>query len=519
MFDPKRIREEAQKDFEKSWRESVKLLPEGGSFRLERKESRHPLWKVIERARNALLEMGFSETVVPTIIHRHEVYRQYGPQAPLILDRIFFLSVLERPDIGIDQEKIEKLKEISPELEIPKLQQILRRYKLGEISADDLVEVMMDELGLSEEQASLALSLFKEFTELKPQTSEMTLRSHTTAGWFTVLREAMKREPLPLQFFSIGPKYRREQRLDPSHLYESWTASLVVMARELGLKDGVKITEEFLGRLGYPRLEFRFKRATSKYYAPGTEFEVFVKHPISGEPIEVGDGGMYSPVALANYEILYPVFNLGVGLERIAMLETGETDIRKLVYPYLYLPASFTDEQLTKMLEFIETPKTPEGLQIAERIEKVAREKKDEPSPCSFPVWEGTLLGRKVRVEIFEHEEGKKLVGPAGFNELYIYQGDLLGIDPEWKEAREVMERGVCVGLNYMRAFAMLAARRIEEACERGEKSVEVEVKTVRHPSDINIRLKEPLQYHITSNRKRVDIRGPVFTSVRAQID
>jgi len=44
-------------------------------------------------------------------------------------------------------------------------------------------------------------------------------------------------------------------------------------------------------------------------------------------------------------------------------------------------------------------------------------------------------------------------------------------------------------------------------------------VKTVRHPSDINIRLKEPLQYHITSNRKRVDIRGPVFTSVRAQID
>jgi O-phosphoseryl-tRNA synthetase len=520
MFDVRKIKKEAGEDFEKTWMESSKLLPEGGKFRRQLKTSRHPLWEMIERARKVLLEMGFAEIVVPTLIHKYEVYRQYGPQAPIILDRIFFLSVLDRPDIGISEEKGRELKKISEKIDPSVLQQIFRRYKLGEISSDDLVEVVMGELGLSEEQAGRVLSLFREFAELQPKPTEMTLRSHTTAGWFTVLREMMKREPLPLQLFSIGPKYRREQRLDPSHLYESWTASLVVMAEELGLADGIEITKEFLRKMGYEKVEIKTKKATSKYYAPQTEFEAFISHPQTGELVEVGDGGMYSPIALANYEIPHPVFNLGVGLERLAMVETGEGDIRMLVYPYLYLPAAFTDEQLARMVRPLHAPQTREGLEIAGGIERVAWERRDEVAPCSFPVWEGELLGRKVKVEIFEHEEGKRLVGPAGFNELYVYQGNLIGVPPSgWKEAEEVRKKGAPVGISYMRAFALLAAARVEEACRRGENSVEVEVKNVRNPSDINLRLEEPFEHHLTSNKKRIDVRGPFFTSVRARLE
>jgi O-phosphoseryl-tRNA synthetase len=519
-LDTKKIVEEAERDFEKAWAESVRLLPEGGGFELKPKAKRHPLWEVIERARRVLLEMGFAETLVPTLVHKYEVYRQYGPQAPIILDRIFFLSVLERPDIGISGEKEEELRKISERLDVGALQRILRRYKLGEIPSDDLPEVVMEELGLSEEQAGRVLSLFKEFKELQPQPTEMTLRSHTTAGWFTVLREMMKREPLPLQLFSIGPKYRREQRLDSSHLYESWTASLVVMAEELGLADGIKITREFLRRMGYEKVELKTKKATSKYYAPQTEFEVFVAHPKTGEPVEVGDGGMYSPIALANYEIPYPVFNLGVGLERLAMVETGERDIRVLVYPYLYQAVSFTDEQLARMVRPSRAPVTGEGMEIAGRIERVAREKKDEVAPCSFLVWEGNLLGRRVRVEIFEHEEGKKLVGPAGFNELYVYQGNLIGIPLSgWERAEEIRKGGVPVGMSYMRAFALLAAASIEEACRQGKNSIEVEVKNIKNPSDINLRLEEPFEYYVTSHQKKIDVRGPFFTTVRALIE
>jgi O-phosphoseryl-tRNA synthetase len=518
-FDIRKIVEEAEKDFEKTWIESGKLLPLGGEFELKPKGRRHPLWEVIEKARRALLEMGFTETIVPTLIHKYEVYRQYGPQAPIILDRIFFLSVLERPDIGISKEKEEELRKISGSLDITRLQRIFRRYKVGEISADDLPEVLMEELNLNEEQAGRVLSLFKEFRELQPKPTEMTLRSHTTAGWFTVLREMMKREPLPLQLFSIGPKYRREQRLDSSHLYESWTASLVVMDEELGLKDGIKITKEFLRRMGYEKVELKTKKATSKYYAPQTEFEVFVTHPTTKELVEVGDGGMYSPIALANYEIPYPVFNLGVGLERLAMIETGEKDIRVLVYPYLYLPVSFTDEQLAGMIRFIHRPQTKEGLEIVKAIEKIAWERRDEIAPCSFLVWSGKVLEREVCVEIFEHEEGKKLVGPAGFNELYVYEGNLIGIPPSgWEKAEEIRKKGIATGITYMRAFAMLAAAKIEEACRQGKNYVEVEIKNIKNPSDINLRLDEPFEYYITSSKKKIDVRGPFFTSVRATI-
>jgi O-phosphoseryl-tRNA synthetase len=519
-LDTKKIREEAEKDFEKAWIESAKLLPEGGKFELKSKTKKHPLWDIIERARRVLLEMGFTETVVPTLVHKYEVYRQYGPQAPIILDRVFFLAVLDRPDIGISEEKEKELKKISENLDLVALQRIFRRYKLGEISADDLPEIIMEELHLNEEQTSRVLSLFKEFRELQPRPTEMTLRSHTTAGWFIVLREMMKREPLPLQLFSIGPKYRREQKLDSSHLYESWTASLVIMDEELGLTDGIKVTKEFLRRMGYEKVELKTKKATSKYYAPQTEFEVFIEHPKTGELIEIGDGGMYSPIALANYEIPYPVFNLGVGLERLAMIETGEKDIRALVYPYLYQVVYLTDEQLAKMVNLLRVPQTREGMEIAERIEKVASEKKDEIAPCSFVVWEGDLFGRRVKVEIFEHEEGKKLVGPAGFNELYVYQGNLIGIPPSgWKLADEIRRLGIPVGINYMRAFAMLAAATIEEACREGKKSVEIEVKNIKNPADINLCLQAPFEYYLTSQQKKIDVRGPFFTSVRATIE
>ena len=78
------------------------------------------------------------------------------------------------------------------------------------------------------------------------------------------------------------------------------------------------------------------KKATSKYYAPQTEFEIFIQHPKTNEWIEIGDGGFYSPVSLAQYNIEYPIFNVGFGIERICMILTEVEDIRKLVYPYFY---------------------------------------------------------------------------------------------------------------------------------------------------------------------------------------
>lgn len=522
-YDVAKIRAGAKRDYEAAWLETAKLIKkEGQLFTLQKKSKRHALFNLIAKTRWALLELGFTEVIVPSIIEKKEVYAQYGPEAPVILDRIYFLAGLERPDIGIGQKKLQDIRKIVPKFnKVKKLQAIFKRYKRGAIGADDLVEVLVKELGLKEAQASGIISLFTEFKKLKPVPMDLTLRSHTTAGWFAVLREILKREPLPLQLFSIGPKFRREQRLDPTHLYESWTASVVVAAEDISLEDGQRIVREIMYKLGFADVKFVTKAATSKYYAPQTEFEVFVKHPKTGEYIEVGDAGFYSPVALSNYSIAHPVFNLGVGLERVLMIKTGETDIRALVYPYLYKTATFSDEELAATIKPERGPSTEAGKEIAAAIVETAKQHADEPSPCEFKAYAGELAGRQVIVKVIEPESNTKLIGPAGFNEIYVYDGNVVGVPPKGWEKDEflnsVRSKGTATGITYMDAFAALAAQEIEQAAQRGDKEAKVRVRAAKALSDINLEIDEAAQRYITSNKKRIDVRGPVFTTVVAE--
>jgi O-phosphoseryl-tRNA synthetase len=522
-FDIRRLRQLAEQDFERAWQEGGKLVErEGRRFEPAAKGKTHPLYDLIQRVRGVLLKLGFTEIPVPMIVDKREVYRQYGAEAPVILDRVFFLATLERPDIGISKRKLEEIRRAVPGFDrVEELQAVFRRYKLGQIAADDLVEVISRELGIDEQRAGRILSLFEELRELRPVPTNLTMRSHLTSGWFEVLQAMRFRESLPIQLFSVGPKFRREQRLDESHLYESWTASLVVMAEELTLEDGRELTRRVFRELGHEP-ELRLKAATSRYYAPGTEFEVFLKHPRTGEPLEVGDGGLYSPVALANYGIPYPVFNLGIGLERLLMVETGETDVRALVYPYRYRPLELSDEQLAELVRLREEPVTEVGRAIQEAIVRTAREHADAPSPCEFTAFEGELEGRRVVVRVVEPEAGTRLIGPAGFNEVRVYDGNVVAVPPSgWEEdefLKAVRERGVSTRITFIEAFAARAAAEIERAARAGERSVRVRVRNVKQPSDINLELDEVAQRFITSRRKRIDVRGPVFTTVVAEL-
>jgi O-phosphoseryl-tRNA synthetase len=522
-FDVREIRARAEKDYERAWLESAELIEKKGRFfNLQNKARPHPLQELIAEVRRALLDLGFTEVVLPILVDRREVQAQYGPEAAVILDRVFFLAGLERPDIGISRKKFQEIKRIVPDFaDLKKIQGIFRRYKKGEISADDLVEVMVQELGLKEEQATAILSLFPEFKELKPVPMNLTLRSHTTAAWFGALRELQHREPLPLQLFSIGPKFRREQRLDESHLYESWTASLVIMAERMSLEDGDEVIRRVFSKLGFDEVRIVRKKTTSKYYAPQTESEIFVRHPATGEYLEVGDAGFYSPISLSNYDIAYPVFNLGIGLERMLMIRTGEKDIRALVFPYLYRPPEFSDEELAAAIKMQREPRTEAGRMIAAAIVRTAQQHADEPSPCEFLAYEGEVAGRRVIVKVVEPESNTKLIGPAGFNEIYVFEGNVIGVPPKGWEQDEflnnVRRRGRATGIRYLDAFAALAADEIERAAERGEREVKIRVRAVKSLADINLRLDEAAQRYITSNKKKIDVRGPVFTTVVAE--
>jgi len=298
---------------------------------------------------------------------------------------------------------------------------------------------------------------------------------------------------------------------------------MAIMAEEISLEDGQEIVKQIFRRLGFGEVEFRIKRATSKYYAPKTEFEAFVKHPKTGEPIEVGDGGLYNPLSLARYKISYPVFNFGAGLERIAMIKTGVEDIRKLVYPHLYLKAEYTDEELAGMIGLDEIPSTREGRKLVEAVVQTAIKNANQPSPCQFLAYKGKFLDHNVEVCVYEPDVGTKLLGPAALNNIYVYDGNVLGIPEEGLENTEIVrkarEKGVSTGIRYLDAIAALAVAAIEKKINGGEiGEVNVRVKIAKLPSDVNIRVEDAAVSCITSKNKRITVKGPVFVGIKAKI-
>ncbi len=171
-FDTKSLLERAKRNYEKAWVESAALLDKDGKkFKLDpTKGTSHPVYQFMQEARDVLIKLGFEELVLPIFVDEDEIYKEYGSEAALILDRLFYTAELPRPDIGISAKKIELIKEIIPGFEnIDGLQALLRAYKKGEIEADNFLEAMCDKLGISPPSAaSVVDQVFPEFKQLKP---------------------------------------------------------------------------------------------------------------------------------------------------------------------------------------------------------------------------------------------------------------------------------------------------------------------------------------------------------------
>ncbi|MFX1234675.1 MAG: O-phosphoserine--tRNA ligase [Promethearchaeota archaeon] len=508
-FDTKKIKQDSKIDYEKAWLDTKSLLQlTGNYFNLEKKGKSHLISDFIFDARDMMISLGFEELILPMFVDEHEVYKQYGPEAALILDRLFYLAGLPRPDIGISKEKINLLKKFIPHFHnIDELKNIFREYKKGEIEADNLIEAFIERLELKETEATTIIdNVFLELKNLKPIPTNTTLKSHTTALWFIVLKELYKKKNLPLQYFSISPKFRREQRIDATHLYCSNTISLVIMAEEISLEDCQTITSTICEKIGFKSNKLKIKKATSKYYAPQTEFEIFIKHPKTEEWLEIGDGGLYSPVSLAQYNLEYPVFNVGFGVERICMIKSEIDDIRKLVYPYFYEDITFTDEEISGGISYKFIPVTEEGIEIKNAIIQNVLTNKDVESPIEIKVWEGMIKGKKLEVKLWENDQGVKLVGPAALNKVWVKDGNIFGLDYTKK-----IENGIDSGKTYLEGIASQVAYNIETLLDQNQISYEYRLKICYRASEVNLVINDKILEYIHSKQKKIDIRGPVF--------
>jgi O-phosphoseryl-tRNA synthetase len=396
-----------------------------------------------------------------------------------------------------------------------RLREALHAYKKSEIDGDELTFELAKVLGVDDGIVVHILdAVFPEFRALAPESSRSTLRSHMTSGWFMTLGSLWEKSPLPLRLFSVDRCFRREQAEGPTRLMTYHSASCVVAGDDVTIEDGKAVSEALLSAFGYTDFRFQLDEKRSKYYMPDSQTEVYARHPVH-DWVEVATFGMYSPSALGEYGIGVPVMNLGLGVERLAMIAYNANDVRQLCFPQFF-PRPLSDREIARAVHLREEPFSSEGRMLAGAIAKVAAANGTAQGPCSFDVWEGSLGGTRVKVVVEETESTAKLCGPACANEIFVHEGSILGV-PDAEKWKQVRNEGIPTGISYLSAVSAFAASRIEEAARCG-KTTTAQVKMAKLPSDINLKIDEYAMRFITDSKKKVDVRGPVFLSVRSEI-
>ena len=546
-FNPEDWKKKTHENFEEAWHLGPSVMTPSGHagkypYLAYKRAQAHPVFATINRLRETYLSLGFDEAENPVIIDEKDIYRQFGPEAMAVLDRVFYLGGLPRPNVGIARKQLDEINEILQSHRSPlthhdsipvgqshhhapyqmmtketeeRLRETLHAYKKSEIDGDELTIELAKVLGVDDALVVHILeAVFPEFRALVPESSRSTLRSHMTSGWFMTLGAIWERTPMPIRFFSVDRCFRREQAEGPTRLMTYHSASCVVAGEDITNEEGKAVSMALLSTFGYTDFRFQPDEKRSKYYMPDSQTEVYARHPVHGW-VEVATFGMYSPSALAEYGIGVPVMNLGLGVERLAMIAYNANDVRQLCFPQFF-PRIITDQEISRAVRLREEPSSPEGKLLTAAIAHVASVNATAQGPCSFDIWEGALGGARVKVVIEEPESNAKLCGPACANEIFVHDGSILGV-PDAEKWKQVRTEGISTGITYLSAVAALAAARIEEAA-RCKKSTVVQVKIAKLPSDINLKIDEFAMRAITDNNKKVDVRGPVFLSVRSTV-
>ncbi|MFQ3318964.1 MAG: phenylalanyl-tRNA synthetase alpha chain [Natronomonas sp.] len=152
----------------------------------------------------------------------------------------------------------------------------------------------------------------------------VALRGHTTSLSMRYLSgEATGDLEPPQRYFSVEKVYRNDT-LDPTHLLEFFQIEGWVMAEDLSVRDLMGTFTEFYEQFGITDIEFK------PHYNPYTEpsFELFGKHPETGELIEIGNSGIFREEVLSPLGVECDVMAWGLALERLLMLMYGFEDIR-----------------------------------------------------------------------------------------------------------------------------------------------------------------------------------------------
>lgn len=178
-------------------------------------------------------------------------------------------------------------------------------------------------------------------------TEELLLRSQTS----NVQLRAMESHPPPLRIISPGTVYRNENISARSHVFFHQVEGLYI-DRGVSFGDLMTTMQEFWSKLFEKQIETRFRPSYFPFVEPGLEVDLKCTSCAGSGCrlckqtgwLEVAGAGMVHPEVLKNGGIdpeEYSGYAWGLGIERLAMLRYGISDIR-----------SFTENDLRFLAQF-----------------------------------------------------------------------------------------------------------------------------------------------------------------------
>jgi phenylalanyl-tRNA synthetase alpha chain len=154
----------------------------------------------------------------------------------------------------------------------------------------------------------------------KTEGERALLRTHTTVN---TIRYLYQHPTPPCKVFSLERVFRKED-IDTTHLPEFYQIEGIIHEENATFRQLIGILKEFYRRMGFEKI--RFRPGYFPYTEPSMEVEVFWNE----KWMELGGSGIFRPEVTIPVGVSNPVLAWGLGLERLAMLRYGLSDIRSL---------------------------------------------------------------------------------------------------------------------------------------------------------------------------------------------
>jgi phenylalanyl-tRNA synthetase alpha chain len=252
----------------------------------------HPLRKIIEQTRRAFLEMGFAEVV-----------------SPMVESAFWNFDALFQPQDHPARE----------------MQDTFYMRHPAEVPLPDAS--IVEPVRRTHEDGWETGSEGWGYTWSPERSKQVVLRTHTTAA---TIRALAKNPNPPGKFFCVGWTYRNET-ISFKHLPVFHQVDGIIIDEEANLASLMGTLQEFYSKMGFGRV--KFKPAFYPYTEPSVDVVVYMES--RGKWLEMGGAGIFRPEVTLPLGCKHPVLAWGLGIERLAMLRFGLSDIRELYRPSL----------------------------------------------------------------------------------------------------------------------------------------------------------------------------------------